>query len=190
MSKKKSAATAATATASKRGQKKIVKASEPANEIVIDEVLTEEIVNEEIVNEPTNEIVNEIVNEKSSDTTLTDVKDPVKEAQEIVNDRKVRVFWHKACVNEKETTLTQLKASETLKKTDAKVSLTNPEFVDAEKTPNELPTIIKDVYSLKRGKRIYYLHDVTPTDITRAEEQAVKIANEKAAEAKAKETSK
>ena len=112
--------------------------------------------------------------------TPTTPQDPVKEAQEIVNDRKVKVFWHKACTNEKESTLTTLKKDEVLKKTDAKVSI-----------PSEDGTpVIKDVYSLKRGKRIYYLHDVTPQDCVRAEEASVKKAQEAAAEKAAKEALK
>jgi hypothetical protein len=107
-------------------------------------------------------------------------KDPVEEAQEIINDRKVKVFWHKACTNEKESTLTTLKKDEVLKKTDAKVSI-----------PSEGgENIIKDVYSLKRGKRIYYLHDVTPQDCVRAEAESVKKAQEAAAEKAAKEALK
>ncbi len=123
---------------------------------------------------------NEVVTENPIvEETLTAPQDPVKEAQEIVNDRKVKVFWHKACINEKESTLTTLKKEELLKKTDGKVSVPSAE------NPEEL--IIKDVYSLKRGKRIYYLHDVTPQDIVRAEAEAVKKAQEAAAEKAAKE---
>lgn len=98
---------------------------------------------------------------------------------ETATDRKVRVFWHKACLNSKESTLTLLKADETLKKTDAKVSVPNPE--------NAEDLIIKDVYSLKRGKRIYYLHDVTTADIEKASAAAAAKAAA-AAEATAEAT--
>ena len=130
----------------------------------------------------------EKVNAEAANTILTEtpivketpvVKDPVEEAQEIVNDRKVKVFWHKQCTNVKESTLTTLYAKETLKITDGKVS------VPSEENPEEL--VIKNVYSLKRGKRIYYLYDVTPQDIVKAEQEAVKVALEKTAEREAKE---
>ena len=109
--------------------------------------------------------------------------DPVKEAQELVSkqtDRPLTVFWHKVCSDPKKITKTTLYAKETLKKTDGSVTLPNPSFKDAETTPEEPLTITKDVYSLKRGKRIYYLHDVTPTDILKA-----KIAKEASDKAKA-----
>ena len=143
--------------------------AETSNETVTETPIVKEPQEEPIVKEPQEE---PIVGETP--------KDPVKEAQEIINDRKVKVFWHKACINEKESTLTTLKKDEVLKKTDAKVS------VPSENGEN----IIKDVYSLKRGKRIYYLHDVTPQDIVRAEAEAVKKAQEAAAEKAAKEALK
>ena len=134
----------------------------------------------------------EKVNAEAANTSLTVapqeivntpiVKDPVEEAQEIVNDRKVRVYWHKQCSNIKESTLTTLYAKETLKLTDGKVSIPSEE--------NQEELIIKDVYSLKRGKRIYYLFDVTPQDIVKAEAEAVKVALEKTAERESKEALK
>jgi len=134
----------------------------------------------------------ENVNAEATNTSLTVapqeivntpiVKDPVEEAQEIVNDRKVRVYWHKHCSNVKESTLTTLYAKETLKLTDGKVSIPSEE--------NQDELVIKNVYSLKRGKRIYYLFDVTPQDIVKAEAEAVKVVLEKTAEREAKEALK
>ena len=109
------------------------------------------------------------------DVIVTEIPDPVKEAQEIIQNRQVKVFWHKECLNDKKSTLTTLKAEETLRKTDAKVSVPDP------KDPSKSLTL--DVYSLKRNKRIYYLYDVTPQDIVRAEQEAINKANAKAAEA-------
>lgn len=149
--------------------KKKALAATTAKEIVKAETSNETVTETPIVKEPQEE---PIVGETP--------KDPVKEAQEIINDRKVKVFWHKACTNEKESTLTTLKKDEVLKNTGAKVS------VPSENGEN----IIKDVYSLKRGKRIYYLYDVTPQDIVRAEAEAVKKAQEVAAEKAAKEALK
>lgn len=117
------------------------------------------------------------------ETTETDVmeqpvstpSDPVNEAKEIIADRKVRAFWHKRCSNVKESTMTTLKAEEILKKTDGTATIPAP----TEENPDA--TITVPVYSLKRGKRIYYITDVTPQDITRSEA----AAQSKAAEAEA-----
>ena len=125
--------------------------------------------------------------ENSTDTLVLDneTPDPVKEAQELISkqtDRSLTVFWHKAC-KEGKVTKTTLYAKETLRKTDSSVILPNPEYKDQETTPDVSPTITKDVYSLKRNKRIYYLHDVTPTDILKA--QMAKEASDKAKAAEA-----
>jgi hypothetical protein len=146
------------------------------------DTLTQEPIVGETLKEPQEEVKVETPNDTLTQEPIVGEtpKDPVEEAQEIINDRKVKVFWHKACTNEKESTLTTLKKDEVLKKTDAKVSI-----------PSEGgENIIKDVYSLKRGKRIYYLHDVTPQDCVRAEEASVKKAQEAAAEKAAKEALK
>lgn len=111
--------------------KEIVKA-EPLNETLTVETLVE------VVNEPSEPIVKE------------PEKPIVKVAEE---SRKVRVFWHKRCTNEKKTTLTTLLPSETLTLTDGTVTIEEK---------------IIPVYSLKRGKRIYYLIDVIPNDIVKA----------------------
>jgi len=131
--------------------------------------------------------------ENSTDTLVLENEkpDPVKEAEELISkqtDRALTVFWHKAC-KEGKVTKTTLYAKETLRKTDSSVILPNPEYKDQETTPDVSPTITKDVYSLKRNKRIYYLHDVTPTDILKAQKAKEASDKAKAAEAAASETS-
>ena len=108
--------------------------------------------NQRIVKEAQEPIVNEILTETVTET----LEPPVNEtSEEKINEpRSVRVFWHKRCENVKESTLTKLRPEESLTKTDS--SLTDPEGN------------VKDIYSLKRGKRIYYLTDVTPQDIVKA----------------------
>jgi len=118
--------------------------------------------------------------------------DPVKEALELISkqgDRSVKVFHHKRCTDEKATTKTTLKATETLKLTDGTTSRPNPLYKDAETTPNETPTITMPVYSLKRNKRIYYVIDVTPTDILKAQMAKEALDLQKANEEKANEAS-
>ena len=135
------------------------------------------------------EVVTETLTEEHPDEKET--PDPVKEAQELISkqtDRSLTVFWHKVCTDPKKVTKTTLYANETLKKTDGTVTLPNPLFKDAETTPDEPLTITKDVYSLKRGKRIYYLHDVTPTDILKAKLAKEASDKKKAEEAAASES--
>ena len=100
-----------------------------------------------IINE---EVIDPIVN----DPIVIDSQDPIKPIEEIViTSRKVKVFWHKSCINDKESTLTTLRVEETLTPTNASI------IVDEIETP---------IFSLKRGKRIYYLYDVTPQEAVNA----------------------
>ena len=130
---------------SKKNPGSLAKKSAPRKPIV-----KEESINEVLTIDPVEETLEPIVNDSP--------EAPVSETPEPIIERKVRVFWHKACSDEKSTTLTTLKPDEVLTKTN--LSLTGPEGH------------VKDVYSLKRGKRIYYLLDVTPQDITRAFQKA------------------
>lgn len=92
--------------------------------------------------------------------TKTSGKKTKKTEQPVITPRQVRVFWHKSCTDLKKTTLTTLKPEETLVKTNGTVTVENETL---------------EVYSLKRGKRIYYLTDVTEQDILRAQQ----VLNEK-----------
>jgi hypothetical protein len=112
---------------------------------------------------PVKETSKPIVN-VSPEEPVTETLEPVTETleppvndslEETINEpRSVRVFWHKSCRNVKESTLTTLRPEESLTLTDS--SLTDPEGN------------VKAIYSLKRGKRIYYLIDVTPQDCVKA----------------------
>ena len=86
--------------------------------------------------------------------------------------RSVLVYWHKECSNVKKTTKTTLKPNETLRLTDKVLTI------------EEKPV---PVYSLKRNKRIYYLIDVTPSDIAKAALAKQKADTLKEDERKAKE---
>lgn len=99
---------------------------------------------------------------------------------------KTRLFWQKACNNIKESTNTEIKAGEVFGATDKKVFIENPKAgQEGEPKAIEVP-----VYSLKRGKRIYYTPYVTPEQATAAME-ANKVKEEaKATAAKAKEEEK
>ena len=91
-----------------------------------------------------------------------------KEDVKPIEDRKILAYHHKACADPKKATNTTLKSTEHLRSTDGKVTK------DVDGTPTIFP-----VYSLKRGNRIYYVLDVTPQDIVKAET----IAKEKLANA-------
>lgn len=98
------------------------------------------------------------------------VKEP-EEPKEVIlvnEPRVIQAYWHKACKDIKKSTKTTLKVEEHLRLTDGKVEI----------LINDVPTQTS-VYSLKRGNRIYYLYDVTPSDIVKAE----KVAKEKLANA-------
>jgi hypothetical protein len=124
----------------------------------------EDIKDEKIISNNSPEL-QPAVNETSTDVMDTPKgKDPVEEALEIIQEpRKVKVYWHKRCSNEKDTTVTTIKSDEFLKKTDGTAVIPSPTAED----PNATTTV--PVYSLKRNKRIYYLTDVTPQDVLKAE---------------------
>jgi len=119
-----------------------------------------------------------IVNEILTETVMETLENPVEETlEENLNEtRSVRVFWHKHCENVKESTLTKLRPEEILTKTDS--SLTDPEGN------------VKAIYSLKRGKRIYYLFDVTPQDCVKAALKKKEIDELKERQRKEKEALK
>ena len=60
---------------------------------------------------------------------------------------KVRLFWQKACGNTKESTMTEIKSDEVFTRTSHLV------HVQMEEGAELIPNL---VYSLKRGKRVYY----------------------------------
>jgi hypothetical protein len=149
---------------------------------VINEVLTpSEQPQENVETKP--EELQTIVKDEASEqpqenagTTPEEPKGDVKEEpKDIINEtpRKVKIYWHKACNDEKKITNTTLKVDEYLRITDGKVTVPAPTADDAN------ATVTLPVYSLKRGNRIYYLTDVTPSDIVKAE----KVAKEKLANA-------
>jgi hypothetical protein len=146
----------------KKGQKKVK--AEKLNEVVTNEVVVTEVLEGQTLNQtPTNE---EVVKE-----VLEEPKEDVKVQEEVVivsEPRVVQAFWHKACKDVKKSTKTTLKSDEHLRLTDGRVEI----------LINEVPTQTS-VYSLKRGNRIYYLYDVTPQDIVKAE----LVAKEKLAKA-------
>lgn len=137
--------------------KKIVKAKTSNDtQTTITETLEPEIVTE--TQEP------EIVTENPETPTNVQVTETVK-------DTSRRVFWHKACSDEKKSTITKMKPNDVLTYTENKVSDPNGN--------------VKPVLSLKRGKRIYYLSDYTPEELTSAQQtfndkKALKEAEEKA----------
>jgi hypothetical protein len=133
---------------SKKGQN--AKKSQPIVKAPIsNETLTETL------EQPKPEIPNE---------PLTEI--PVKKSER-------RVFWHKACKDIKESTMTKMKPEESLTYTENKA--------------NDDQGNVKEVLSLKRGKRIYYTIDYTLDELTLAqqsfnEKQALKEAEKKAKE--------
>ncbi len=192
---KKAAAAAKGATtenASKRNTRKpnnesAAPVKEP-QEVITPEPAAPVIPTEPAANEPASQdvIVDTLV-EKKEEPSQENLPDPVEEALKLIADRPVTVFWHKRCAEGK-TTKTTLYAKETLRLTDGKVTVPNPLYKDAETTPDVPQTIEKPVYSLKRQKRIYYLHDVNELDIVKASrakaaEDAAKKAEQDAKDA-------
>lgn len=157
------------------------------------ETLTPEASNtnaEGTLKENSDEVITLDTPDANADKTLETPKvDPIEEALKLIADRLVTVFWHKRCAENK-ITKTTLYAKETLRKTDGSVTLPNPLFKDAATTPDEPETIIKPVYSLKRGKRIYYLHDVNELDIVKAAREKGRLDTLKKEEDAAKEALK
>jgi len=86
-----------------------------------------------------------------------------------------RVFWHKACADEKLSTLTKMKPEDSLKLTDGTVTKDGTIF---------------PVLSLKRGKRIYYIFDVSPEELAAAKKAHKETLDAKEADRKAKEALK
>ena len=81
---------------------------------------------------------------------------------------KVQLFWRKSCDNVKDATKTEIKADEVFVRTSHKVMVDGKE---------------ETIYSLKRGKRIYY----TPSSfITDEQRVAANAASDLKAEEKAK----
>ena len=95
---------------------------------------------------------------------------------------KTRLFWQKSCHSLKESTNTEIKAGEVFVKTSHTVNIENPDAAARTTTP----VISAIVYSLKRGKRIYYTPYVTPEQAAAAEVLANTKATEKAEKEKAK----
>lgn len=117
------------------------------------------------------------VTETLEETPNTSVETPIVETpKEPVKISERRVFWHKACKNEKESTITKMKPEDVLTLTDGSVT--------------DDQGNVKTVLSLKRGKRIYYLTDYTPEELTIAQQIAKAKKESKEAEKKAKETPK
>ena len=152
-------------------------------DVVVNETVTE-VVNETldvVVNETVTEVVNETfigpINETVTEVVNEQITEPVNEESEVENVKitERRVYWHKACKNEKESTMTKMKSDDVITLTDAMITL---EDAEGNKT-------IKPVCALTRGKRIYYLFDVTPWELKNAQ----RLLNEKIAlkEAKKKE---
>ena len=160
--------------------------------ITVDEpIISEPIVNDAIIaNDPVEE-VQLIINESNVNESIVineelkeEIKEDVKEESGPkfpTADRKLKVYWQTHC-NPKESTLTTLYVNETLKLTDGKVS------IQSEEDPEVYLTY--PVYSLKRGKRIYYVLNVTDEDINKAEAEALLTAKLKSAERAAKEALK
>ena len=134
----------------------------PRKNIVKAEPLNETLTVTETVTETLEPIVNE--------TPMEIVKEPLEELP-----RPVKVFWHKRCIDEKKTTKTTLKPHEVLTLTDGTVTIEEK---------------LVPVYSLKRGKRIYYLIDVTPSDIVKAAQEKERRDTLKKNEEDAKEALK
>ena len=90
--------------------------------------------------------------ESVKDPIINAIPTPVTETLEPVKISERRVFWHKACKNLKESTMTKMKDDE---------SLTYTENLASDDQGN-----VKEVLSLKRGKRIYYTIDYTLEELT------------------------
>ena len=129
-----------------------------------------------VIDEPVT-AVTETLEETLEETPNTSVETPIVETpNEPVKVSERRVFWHKACKNEKESTMTKMKPEDVLTLTDGSVT--------------DDQGNVKTVLSLKRGKRIYYLTDYTPEELTIAKQIDKAKKESKEAEKKAKETPK
>ena len=93
---------------------------------------------------------------------------------------KVRLFWQKSCGNQKESTLTPIKDTETFVRTTHQVGI-----IPAGSPEGTKPTV-ETVYSLKRGKRIYYTPSSFITDDQRKAADLATDAKTKEKEAAAK----
>jgi len=104
------------------------------------------------------------VSEQPAQSTLSIV--PTATAVEVP---KTRLFWQKSCGSMKDSTLTPIKEDEVFVKTTHMVGI-----IPAG-SPEGTAAVPEAVYSLKRGKRIYY----TPSSfITDAQRQAADTATE------------
>jgi hypothetical protein len=97
-----------------------------------------------------------------------------------------RLFWQKTCHSIKESTNTEVKPNEVFVKTPHQVQIPNPDATQAAATPY----VTVPVYSLKRGKRIYYTPYVSPEQAAAAEVLATSKATEKAEKEAAKKAEK
>jgi len=118
-----------------------------------------------------------VVTEQPAASTLSIV--PTAVAAEVA---KVRLFWQKSCGSMKDSTLTPIKDDEVFVKTTHMVGI-----IPAG-SPEGTAAVPETVYSLKRGKRIYYTPSSFITDAQRlAADTATSLKNqEKEAAAKAK----
>ena len=111
-----------------------------------------------------------------SNQEIVKVEEPVKEVLETVKVSERRVYWHKACKNLKESTITKMKVDDVL--TYTLNTSTDPQGN------------VKEVLSLARGKRIYYLIDYTLDELTIAKNSFNDKITRKENEKKAKEALK
>ena len=121
-------------------------------------------------------------------TELPAVPAPVAAAAVPAAPAKVltRLFWQKTCHSLKDSTNTEVKDGEVFVKTPHQVQIPNPDAA----TATETPYVTVPVFSLKRGKRIYYTPYVSPEQAAAAEVLATVKAGEKAKKEEAKKAEK
>ena len=105
-------------------------------------------------------------------------------AAAVKEEVKTRLFWQKACNDVKQSTNTVIKPDEVFVLTDRKVWAL-PDGKKPQNTTDNAPVEVP-VYSLKRGKRIYYTFYVNPDQIAAATKAGQAKAEAKAAADKIK----
>ena len=96
-----------------------------------------------------------------TETEATSTLSVVANAAVVPEVAKVRLFWQKSCGNMKESTNTPIKDNEVFVRTTHQVGI-----IPAGSPEGTKPTV-ETVYSLKRGKRIYYTPSSFITDAQR-----------------------